>query len=277
MLTQQTTNTWRNLESSTSLRRVSLCFSPRSNGQESSAAAVLAIAFHCKSNQAGNGNTHQKASNTHGAAIHLASASPAATHCARARFSRWQRHLQRQHAFEERATWQDFLPGLEEAFSLPLAADRFYQGISASTQGCEHATDTRRRSRIRRAISLGRWLQATACSTWQLEDAVREDTQLQQVRRGGNRTPTDMRRLTVIITCTLQAIFLLLHPLLNRRDICLQQLHASWDEVIHGMLRQKWSDESLFPIDTLGGDKKLQNGISQRCTTRTWPKECRWT
>ena len=65
-----------------------------------------------------------------------------------------------------------------------------------------------------RSGSLGRWLQATACSTWQVEDAVRKDTQLRQVRRGGNRTPTDMRRLTVIITCTLQATFLLMHPLL---------------------------------------------------------------
>jgi len=50
---------------------------------------TAAVAFQCESNQAGNGNTHQKASSTQGAAIHLASASPAATHCGRARFSRW--------------------------------------------------------------------------------------------------------------------------------------------------------------------------------------------
>ena len=49
----------------------------------------LSVAFQRESNQAGNGNTHQKASSTQGAAIHLVSASPAATHCGRVRFSRW--------------------------------------------------------------------------------------------------------------------------------------------------------------------------------------------
>ena len=43
-----------------------------------------------------------------------------------------------------------------------LAADRFYLGISASTQGCDHARDTRRCSMIHRSICIDRWLQATA-------------------------------------------------------------------------------------------------------------------
>jgi len=60
----------------------------RATGQHPPAQPA-AVAFHCESNQAGNGNTLKKASNTHGAAIHFASASPAATHCGRARFSRW--------------------------------------------------------------------------------------------------------------------------------------------------------------------------------------------
>ena len=48
-----------------------------------------AVAFQCESNQAENGNTHQNASGTHGAAIHPPCASPGATHCGPARFSRW--------------------------------------------------------------------------------------------------------------------------------------------------------------------------------------------
>ena len=47
------------------------------------------VAFQYESNQVRNSNTHQKASSIHGEAIHPPRASPAATHCGRARFSRW--------------------------------------------------------------------------------------------------------------------------------------------------------------------------------------------
>ncbi|CAL1171142.1 unnamed protein product [Cladocopium goreaui] len=66
----------------------------------------------------------------------------------------------------------DFLPGPAEAFSLPLAADKFYHGTSASTQGCAHTARTLRRSKMRHAISLARRLQAIAYSTWRAEDAA---------------------------------------------------------------------------------------------------------
>ena len=73
---------------------------------------------------------------------------------------------------------------------------------------------------------------------------------------GATGRQQDMRRPAVIITCTLQATFLLMHSLLwTIPDICLLQIHASLDDVIRTMLRHKWSDESLFPIYKLGDEK----------------------
>ena len=93
-------------------------------------------------------------------------------------------------AFAERATWQDFLPGSAEAVSLHPAADEFYYGTCASTQGCAHIARKPRRSKIRHAISLARWLHALAYSTWRAGDAVRKGTQSEQARLSGNRSPT---------------------------------------------------------------------------------------
>ena len=50
---------------------------------------LAAVAFQDESNQGRNSNTHRTASSTHGEAIHPPCASRAATHCGRARFSRW--------------------------------------------------------------------------------------------------------------------------------------------------------------------------------------------
>ena len=128
-------------------------------------------------------------------------------------------------AFAERATWQDFLPGSAEAVSLHPAADEFYYGTCASTQGCAHTARKPRRSKIRHAISLARWLHALAYSTWRAWDAVRKGTQSEQARLSGNRSPThEMANRDYHMQLTTH--FLLIHPLLLTAKICLLQLRA---------------------------------------------------
>ena len=77
----------------------------------------------------------------------------------------------------------------------------------------------------RHAISLARWLQAIAYSTWRAGDAVRKDTQSEQARLSGNRSPThEMADRDYHMQLTTH--FLLIYPLLLTAKICFLQLRA---------------------------------------------------
>jgi len=147
-----------------------------------------AVAFQCESNQAENGK-HSSKRFRYSRRSNSSSVGFTWGH------SLWSRKIFKMvtasaDAFAERATWQDFLPGSAEAVSLHPAADEFYYGTCASTQGCAHIARKPRRSKIRHAISLARWLHALAYSTWRAGDAVRKGTQSEQARLSGNRSPT---------------------------------------------------------------------------------------
>ena len=176
-----------------------------------------AVAFQCESNQAENGNPHQKASNTHGAAIHPPCASPGATHCGPARLVRCFRRASHMAGLSPRSCGSRLASsGGWRVLLWHLRVDTRLRAYRAQTSAVQDP---------RHAISLARWLQAIAYSTWRAGDAVRKDTQSEQARLSGNRSPThEMANRDYHMQLTTH--FLLIHPLLLTAKICLLQLRA---------------------------------------------------